>query len=305
VDETKTDHATILGTVTTLPDSITPIGNLDRVRLLLVAGLCYAAFQGLRNVVQIPSVTGISGSVFQDGAIGAFVLVALLFVSLTFIATQLARGFRADAGLFCATFGLLAIPLHGGDVRNVLLTAGGTSQVYWLLAAEMICLGLLVMAGYWVVLKFNALKTTPTTAAASVVVDTFRDRALTILMQAAAMIGILSIIGQSPAKGQALIGCGAAALLASLLVHQIQRVQGSIYYIVGALLGAVIAYVVTAFSTVGADVADPRGYLAAAARSLPLHYATLGVAGSIYGYWVSVIWANSTETETEAAPASV
>jgi hypothetical protein len=71
------------------------------------------------------------------------------------------------------------------------------------------------------------------------------------------------------------------------------------------MLAGVIAYLYTAmFNPAGHAVGEVRGLLAGAARPLPLHYASLGVAGTIFGYWSSVVWHASQKAKQEETAAA-
>jgi len=65
----------------------------------------------------------------------------------------------------------------------------------------------------------------------------------------------------------------------------------------------VIGYVSCYFRPDGIEVGRTSGYFAALARPLPLDYASVGVAGSLMGYWISSRWHHRAGGEHGGAPA--
>jgi len=262
--------------------------NTERLRLLIGVLLAFEAFHWLGAAVRVPLIPKFSASLLQDGSIGGLIGIGVIFLLVTAVTTLLVGRFRYEAGLFCAAFGLIAVPTRGGEITNALLSANGSRAVYWTLAIELVLLSTIVCAGYWLQGRFHRR---PAAIAPNLDPDTTRDRLTVVAVQAVTTLVLLLLVGQSPAKGQALIGVGVCAVLSALMTNQSYKVRGSQWYVLGTLLAGVIAYLYTFFSGApGANIGDVRGLLAGGARSLPLHYASLGVAGAIYGYWISMVW---------------
>lgn len=262
--------------------------NVERLRLLIGALVAFGLFRLAGEWLRLPLVPQFSASLLQDGAILGLIAVAVLFVVVTVLATVIVGRFRFEAGLFCAAVGLIAIPTRGGEITQALLSADGSRSTYLILATEQVLLGAIVLAGYWVQSKFHRI---PPAVAPASDPDTVRDRVITVVAQALCLLLLMALVGQSPAKGQALVGVGVCSLGAALLTSQAYKVRGSEWYILGTLLAGLIAYLYTFFGGAsGAAIGEVRGYLAGPARSLPLHYASLGIAGAIYGYWISMVW---------------
>lgn len=273
--------------------------NLERLRLLIGVLVAYGAFRGIGELTRAPLVPGFSASLVQDEAILGLIGIAIAFVLVTAVTTLIAGKFRFEAGLFCAAFGLIAVPTRGGTITDAILMADGARGVYFLLAIETVLLSAILYAGYFVQQRFNRR---PAAVAPAKDPDTRGDRITVVGVQALTTLVLLMLVGQSPAKGQALIGIGVCSLLAALMTHQGYKVRGSQWYVAGTMLAGVIAHVYTGLSGAdGANIGEVRGWLAGAARSLPLHYASLGAAGAIYGYWISMVWLGPPAAEKPAA----
>ena len=61
------------------------------------------------------------------------------------------------------------------------------------------------------------------------------------------------------------------------------------------MLCGLVAYGWTYLHPDGYAIGDVGGLLAGPARVLPLHYASAGVAGTLYGYWIAQVWAGEAE----------
>ena len=112
------------------------------------------------------------------------------------------------------------------------------------------------------------------------------------------------LIVQTPLKGQAIVGVGAAAMLAAMLSHYLYGVRGAAWYVAGTILAGVAGYLYNYFNPAALAIGDAKGILAGPARVLPLHYATLGVAGAIFGYWTSTVWKVQAKQKSEHASAA-
>ena len=270
--------------------------NADKALLGATALLGYVIARMVFSAVGVPVIPGITGSLLVGGAGSAVVgilTVGIVFVGLTLLARPIVKRIRTDAPVFCAALALLAVPTHGGDLRNVLLDAGGQG-VFITLAVELLLLTVVIALAY-VTAGFSRVSVPqldPADADAGTPpviedgdVDTAVDRLAAVGIQTVVTLGLLSLLGQSPVKGQALLGVALAGGLAGWMTYKARRVRGSAYYVVGTLLAGIIAFVYTRFAPDGTAIAEARGALAGAARSLPMHYATAGVAGTLYGYW--------------------
>lgn len=265
-----------------------PLINPQKVILAATAITAYVIARSVFGLFGLPSIPGISSLLLQDQPFYAPVVAIGVLIGLTLLVRPFVGGIRHDAPLFCAAIGLLALPTHSGDARNALLDAGNAG-VYVKMIIELAVLTVGLLTAY-----LALGRTTPpeieqldpvTVAAAEPQIDTAGDRLAAVGVQALVVIALLSLLGQSPSKGQALLAIAVSGGLAAWVSYKTRIVRGSVWYVAGTLLAGLIAYVWTGLHPDGLPLGDTRGYLAGAARSLPLHYATAGVAGTIYGYW--------------------
>jgi len=252
------------------------------------AVLCYGIWHALTTWLGLPAYARVSGSLMTQPVIG-WVLVIVGIPVISVLISLLVGRVRCEAGLFCCAIGLITLPSHGGDIRNVLLDTG-SAAIYTSLAIESAVLGVVWIGTSWIVdrLAGSGIVAEPVPTDDP---DTLGDCLTAVALQALATLVLLMLLCQSPLKGQTLASVCLASLIASTFIHQSYVVRGSVWYIAGTMLAGVIAYLYTGmFNPAGYLIGDVRGLLAGAARPLPLHYATMGVAGAIFGYWTSVVW---------------
>lgn len=264
--------------------------TLQKIMLTLVSVACFGIWYLLHTLVGLPVYPGFSSGVLSDSPVLGTALVMIGIPVLTFAASLIVGRIRFEAGLFCCLIGLVTLPAHGGDIRSALLTHG--PSIYFTFAIESLLLGIsIILTGT----LLDRLRTSPLLAPPAVAgdddPDTMGDRLTAVVVQALVTIALLTIFCQSPDKGQTLATACLASMLAAMLVHQVYVVRGSVWYIAGTMLASVIAYLYTGMmSPGGAQIGATGGLVAGAARPLPLHYATLGCAGAIFGYWCSLVW---------------
>ena len=263
-----------------------PLGTAEKMTLVVAAVACFAVWKFVLAAAGLPSEIHISTLLLHQGVAGV-IAVAVLMPVLTIVMTALLGRLRPEAGIFCVVLGLIALPTRGGDIRNALLNAGSYS-IYLTMAIEQTVLWVIVGASLLLAERLGptlGAKFTETEAG-----ETNNDRLTVVFSQAAAVLILMVFVGQSPVKGQAMIGLALASFGATLAIHQSYRVAGAIWFVTGTMLAGFVAYVWGRFFVSGTDIGDVHGLLAGPARSLPLHYATTGVAGTIYGYWTSMTW---------------
>src|SRR3954468_19905142 len=110
--------------------------------LILAIGFgCGAMTWFVARAFDVPQFAGYSASLLQQPSPGVAMLVAaVMFLGTGAIATVLVRTPRAEVGLVCAGFALLAISLRGGPMRYTLMAAHDAG-VYRMLLAELALLG--------------------------------------------------------------------------------------------------------------------------------------------------------------------
>jgi hypothetical protein len=109
-------------------------------------------------------------------------------------------------------------------------------------------------------------------------------------MQIMLMIALMSLLAQTDAKAQVIAAVGASAMLATMAANWFAPAAPSPWLWGGPILVALVGYVSCYFHPDGLAVGRTSGYFAALARPLPLDYASVGVAGSLLGYWTSSRW---------------
>lgn len=280
-----------IGRVRTNP--VVHLSNLDKI-LLAVAGVAaYVVFLAVFGLLGLPALPKISSLLLQGQPIYAIVVVWIGIVAMALLMRPLVGRVRFEAPVFCAAVGLLALPTHGGDFRHALIEAAGPA-VYLRMAVELLLLATAVAAAYLTlgVGRSNQPTLNPDDPANLPAVevesqDTAVDRLAAVGIQTIVVIALLSFLGKSPLKGQALCGLALASGLAAWVTYKTRQVDGSVWSVAGTLLAGLIAYGYSFVQPDGLAIADVKHALAGAAYSLPLHYASAGVAGAIYGYWTA------------------
>jgi hypothetical protein len=262
-----------------------------RGRILLTLGTlaCMLLFWAAARQFGIPAAPGHSGSLLQQPNVGvAVVLTALVFVAAVFVGTTFTARVHRDAGLFCACLGLAVLSGRAGAMRYVLFEASGRS-VYLMLAGETLLLGALLAAAWIGIDRFlGPSRSSPLTDSPG---NSPGDaKYFTTIMQVLLMIALMSVLAQTDSKAQAMAAVGASALLASLAANWFAAASPSPWLWAGPIIVALVGYISCYFHPAGMEVGRTSGYFAALARPLPLDYASVGVAGSLLGYWTSTRW---------------
>jgi hypothetical protein len=244
----------------------------------------------LGQLVQMPVKPQEWASIISGGPWIGIPALAVGMVAIAFLATLLVGRIRFEAALFCCAIGLVVIPARGGTIQDALLNAG-TSSLHISLAIETALLGAIVVGTYLLMQIARPGYVLAPLQSSDADPDTTSDRVTVVVAQAVSTLVMLMIICQSAEKGQTLAGVCLGAMLAAMFMHQTYSVRGAVWYISGTMLAGVVAYLYTGlFSPAGFEIGEVRGLLAGAARPLPLHYASLGIAGAIFGYWSSTVW---------------
>lgn len=256
-------------------------------RTLLTIGslVCIALFYGASRQFHIPAEPGFSASLLQQpGWIAALLVTAITFVVATLVGSVITGRIHREAGFFCAAIGLATLSCRGGAMHFVLFDASSRS-VYLMLAAEMVVLSAIVTLG-WTILDQWPIGTraepAPLPPAKS------DQKYLSTAMHALIMIAMLSLMARSDAKVQVLASVGIASLLASMGAQWFSPVSPSPWLWSSPLIVGCFGYIWGYFSPAGMDIGRTTGYFAALERPLPLDYASVGVAGAVLGYWMSL-----------------
>jgi hypothetical protein len=261
-------------------------GVVARTALTLAAIINCAIFVWICSIFDLPQLRGFDGSlVHQPSPAAALLVVAVLVLGTTLVGTVVAGAIHFEAGLFAAAIGLMTISERCGTMQAVLLETGGNASVFVGLITELLILGVLLVAA-WFMLRavdkgLHGADETPASEP-----QTAMHRLTATLVQAAITAAGVMIMCQSEAKNQCLASVGIASLVGSALAYKYAPTRPSIWYWIGPLIVGVVGYAIAAM---GYDdhlnIGIPMGFFAPLARPLPLDYASLGVAGAILGYW--------------------
>ncbi len=261
-------------------------------KFLLFAGavVCFGIWYVVSSQVHLPAVTGFSTSMIESRPTFALITLAIGIPLLSIFASLIAFRVRTEAGLFCCAVGLSCLAVRSGDIRTILLTSGD-SGIFMSYMIELAFLGVIILASYELLNKLSVvgLVAKPSEAPQDDP-DTLADRLTTVIGQAICVLVLMMLLGQSAMKGQAMASICAAGVVSSLAMHQTYKVRSSFWYLIGTLLAGIVAYGYCYLYPEGLAIGEIRGLLSGAGRSLPIHYASLGAAGTIFGYWTSLSW---------------
>lgn len=270
-------------------------------------GTCFLMFWFAGRWFEVPYPPREAGALLlQQMPVGALLLAGVVLGACVLLATLITSTVHFDAGLACATFGLSALSIRGGLMRDNLFAANGPG-IYLTMALELVILFGFV-AGGWVMLRgmagLGAVRIEPSDAGITPP-EPLDQRLLATLTQVVVMAILMMILSQSDQKAQALASVGIAAFLGALGAHQFVPARPSLWFWLGPLVVGLLGYIGTYFNSSGWSIGEARGMFAPLARPQPLDYASMGPAGAIMGYWVSQRWhrGRAASEEDHLAPA--
>jgi hypothetical protein len=255
-------------------------------------GSCFALFwfAGVRfDVPYPPSETG--ALLLQQTPIAALFVAGVALLVCVVLGSIITSTVHFDAGLVCAAFGLSALSMRGGPMRDNLFAANGPG-VYLTLALELLILYGFIAAGWGLLRAVSRVGLVRAEHGDSDLhpSEPLDQRLLATLTQVVVMSILMMILSQSDQKAQALASVGIAAFLGALAAHQFVPARPSLWFWIGPLAVGLLGYLGTYFNPGGWSIGEARGMFAPLARAQPLDYASFGPAGAIMGYWVSRRW---------------
>ncbi len=267
--------------------------SLSRVQfwgLVILSALAYFATSLLINVVGFFYEPGFNSSILLDPRRVPMLVTTLLWTILVGgAATYVGRQIRPDAGLFVAACALWSFRRNGGMARDV-YHAHPTAQTLQLLGVELVLLGLILAGVYFIVRSLVTKNVIPDDADLDLVrppAEPLGQRLLATFTQALVMMVLLLLTLRSDERMQVTGMVFVSALLASMSTVRFIPARPSIYFWAGPFIVGIVGYIATSFrGTANLPIGDVAGYFGALARAMPLDYASAGVAGSIYGYWI-------------------
>lgn len=297
---------------------VTTIGYRSKLLLLVALAVSCAAYVFASRTFRVPASPHFDASLLAQSS--PFVSLAIVGVTLlvtVLLATLIAGTIRFDAGLFCATAGMIALSIRSGRTGDLLRQSAplATPTFFVHLALELVALYAFVAVAWsllWALHTNGHLKA-----------DEFRDgvedtdeplpfKISALLMQSAVMtVGVL-LLAQTDDKAQALAAVFVSAFTGACCAYYMYPISPSPWLWVGPLVVGAAGYTLAYFQIPPADDFWRTGHLTHAlaplARPIPLDYASAGPAGAILGYWMSRRWHRQRLAEgaapAEAAPAT-
>jgi hypothetical protein len=271
---------------------------INRVRVylswLFALAIGWATSQGFR----VPHFPGFTPSLMQQPSV-LWALLAVLFAAAMsyFVAWVLAGRINADYPLAAAALSLLPIRFAGGSIYYALEPAPGHASVYLMLALETLAL-FAIIAAIWFITRPLQRLAIPTPAPAMLDPDKLSDplddpsreepidQKLVALLTGTIMTAFcLLFLARGDAPGQAMFAIFVGSIAAAWIAHRFVPARESVWFWLAPLPVALLGYLTGHFSgDPGLPIGESQHYFAALTRLSPLDYASLGVAGSIWGF---------------------
>jgi len=264
-----------------------------RERILLAAGCIasYWIFSAIGRLFSIPRFMGYEGSLMaQPSAIFALLVAGVVLLGCVVLTSLFAGLVEFEGGLFCATFGLVALSTHSGPMRYVMMYSPGNG-IFFRLIFEAIVLFFFVAVGWYALMVLRGRELLRPERHIDGAHDTipaqgFMALAATVVI----MIILMALLAQSDKKAQVIWAVGISSFLAALAAHSVFPTRPSAWYWAAPLVVAVIGYALAWSGWNHLPGGVVGGYAAPLGRPLLLDYASVGVAGALFGYWTSRRW---------------
>jgi hypothetical protein len=272
-------------------DAWRPPGVRPKLILGLGVVIVGALLVWMGRILHIPTFPGRAGSLLQqDSWTVAIVFAWAMLVGGTLIASTFASRWHYEGGLVCACLGLAILSWQLGPMRFALFGSSGP-KVFWLFIVETVLLGAGVALAWWMVQRAMHAGVLPKEYQVdSREAESDDERFIAMAAQIIIMLLLMLLLGQTDAKLQTLASVGGSAYVAALAAHQFFPVRPSIYFWIGPLVLGIFGYFLQTLGSPLWLIGDVSGFFAPLARPLPIDYASVGVAGSILGYWSSQNW---------------
>ena len=278
----------------------------NRVVLLAASLLAFGLFWWVGDVFDIPGPGEFGASFVVRSYIAAaigLIVTTLVFILAVLVGSLLAGHIRFDAGFFVAAIGLAALSWRGGPARYVVMEVGQSSVFLSLLMELALLAGMLGLAwsALWLLHRAGWLKGDEFRDGVEDVEDPLNNKLLALAMQVVVMIILVLLLAQSDEKAQVVAAVGVGGYLGTIASHYLFPVRPSVWFWAGPLITGGIGYTLGCFA---GDDGLPIGLIPQPlARPLPLDYASIGVVGSILGYWMSRRWQRAREVAAEGVAA--
>jgi hypothetical protein len=281
---------------------------LSRVQfwgLMILSALAYFATSLITQFVGYFTEPGFNSSILMDPRKVVLVILTIIWIALVGgVATFVGRFIRPDAGLFVAAAALWSLRRSGGMARDVYL-AHPTGSTFISLAIELVILGLILGFVFFLTRQLVAKGKIPDDADIDLIrprSEPLGQRLLATATTALVMMVLLLLTLRSDERMQVTGMVFVSALLATMSTVRFIPATPSIYFWAGPIVVGIVGYLASSVRGTGnLPIGDVAGYFGALARAMPLDYASAGVAGSLYGYWVARGWIPEDALEAEKA----
>ena len=262
--------------------------------VVIATALCFLLFWWGGRWLGIPSEPKYQISLLEQPHWGAALLATyIMFLCAVALGTLIAGRSWFFAGLFSATFGLIALSARGGALRYVLFYAADhppgrpiMQRIFLVLLVEQ-CLLFLIVGLLWLFFwnRYDALARAAKPQEKRA--ESENSALLGLLAQFLIMCVIVLLLTPTESKKQVLVSLFVAGFTATSLSEYFfpSRKAGGWYWLAPFAVGA-IGYLVAYFNARPWTIGDPSGAFAALARPLPLDYASAAMAGTILGFWI-------------------
>ena len=262
----------------------------QRLLLLLIGVVAFLASRFAFTYLPLFGTPGFGGSLLVDGNPIISLTKVFVWTLVIFIAASLAgRGIRPDVGLFAAAIALFAARRSGGLTRETYV-AHPAANTLTLFAVELALLGLFLGVLHVVTRQLVARGTLRDDAALDgvrPVPEPVGQKILALLTHALVSGVLILVTVRGDERMQVTAMLVIASLLSSICTVRFIPAMPSSFFWLGPIIAGLVGYLVTAATGTGLlNIGEPTGYCAALARAMPLDYASAGVAGSLYGYWI-------------------
>ncbi len=270
----------------------TMLNSYQRTRLLLfyAVALSIGATMTIVWLTGVPALGQLSATLLAQPWALMTLVVTLLCIGLCAAIGWLVAGtVRYDTPVMCSAVGLFVIAANLGPTRMALVNEP-SARVYVQLAIELVILGAFL----------GAVSVVQSLLAANdlLKIDRRRDGLIdaepsipmgfaALGMHAAVSVVMVMIFARSDDMLQTMAAVGIAGFAASVAVQWSLNVAPAIWYWPGVMIAGLAGYLWAA----GAPGMIAIGLIdQPLARPAPLHYASVGVFGSVLGYWMSRRW---------------
>jgi nicotinamide riboside transporter PnuC len=284
---TETSPVTSLGLIDQLRQLF---GARTKTSLVLAAIISFAIFWYLGSWTDFPAERGFNASVLEQPSpiVTLFVAAIGLAICTILISTLQGQG-EVEDPLFGVALGLAAWSCRGGTVASI-LQYSSSPAVFILSAFELILLFALLAGCWWLLWKLRGQRMIQS----QIIPDDSEIAGwLTALITSVVvMVVFLYILGQTDEKKQAMWSVAIAAFAGSAIAFGSLGIRSSVLYAITPLIVGVAGYLLAYFAPGNwliARTGQPLAY------ALPLDYASVGVAGSLLGYWTIAKWRDEGE----------